>query len=143
MSNPPEPFFPFEPAYLVGVEVLDRQHKEIVEQINQIHARLADPTPKGIRLEILTRLAHLAQTHFATEEQILRVHAFPAYLRHKAVHEGFTHHLQDFRGKVASGERGLTPEYVELVKLWLVDHFTEWDQRYAEFLRDQKTPASP
>jgi len=143
MSDRLEQFFPFELAYLVGVEILDRQHKEIVEQINEMYACVTNPAAPTRRLELLTRLANLAYAHFATEEQILRAHSFPAYLRHKATHEGFTRHLQEFRSKVATGETGLTPQYVELMKLWLVDHFTEWDQSYANFLREPQPSTSP
>ena len=137
MSGPPQPYFPLEPKYLVGIDVLDRQHKEIVDLVNKLYGSVVAKKSVDLNLELLTRLVKVAKTHFATEEQVLRARSCPDYLRHKAAHEGLARGLSELRGQIARRKRELTIEYVELMKLWLIDHFAEFDLGYAKVLANQ------
>jgi hemerythrin-like metal-binding protein len=141
MSNPPEPYFPLEPEYLVGIDVLDRQHKEIVDLLNELYGAIVAKKPIDLNLELLTRFLKAAKTHFATEEQVLRARSCPDQVRHKAAHEGLASGLSELRGQIARRKRELTIEYVELMKLWLIDHFVEFDSGYAKFLGSKNDPA--
>jgi len=141
MSDSPQPYFPLEPKYLVGIDVLDRQHKEIVDLVNELYGAVVAKKSVNLNLELLTRLVKAAKTHFATEEQVLRTRSCPDYLRHKAAHEGLERSLSELRGQIARRKRELTIEYVELMKLWLIDHLAEFDLEYAKFLANQN-PAS-
>jgi hemerythrin-like metal-binding protein len=140
MSNPPQPHFPFELKYLVGVEALDSQHREIVNLLNELQGSVMAKKPGSALLELLTRLVNLSKTHFATEEQILRVHRYPGYLHHKAAHEGLARNLMEYRERIARRERELSLEYVDLMQLWLVDHFAAYDLEYAKFLAPENHP---
>ena len=137
MSTPPQPFFRFEKWYLVGVDALDNQHKEIVTLVGALYESIIAKKPGDLHLELLTRLVNLTKTHFATEEQVLRDRSYPDYLRHRAAHEGLVHNLMEFRAQIARRERELTIEYADLMKLWLIDHFVEFDLGYARFLGGQ------
>ncbi len=134
MSNPTQPFFPFELRYLVGVEALDRQHKQIVDLLNELYGSVTAQQSRDSHLELLTRLINLTRTHLATEEQVLRARSYPDYLRHKAAHEGLARNLLEFREQVVRRKHELTIECVDLIKLWLLDHFAEFDLAYARFL---------
>jgi hemerythrin len=134
ISNPPQPAFPFEVEYLVGVEALDRQHKQIMDLLNELNGSVAAQSPRSAHLDLLARLVNLTKAHFATEEQILRVHSYPRYLRHKAAHEGLARNLAELREQIVRRERELNLEYVDLMQLWLVDHFREFDLDYGKFL---------
>ena len=135
MSTPPQPYFPFELRYLVGVDALDSQHKQSVDILNELYGSVIGKKGRDLHVELLTRLVNLTKIHFATEEQVLRVHAWPGYLTHKAAHEGLAYNLVELREQIAARHRELTTEYVDLMKLWLVDHFAEFDSKYAELLR--------
>jgi hemerythrin len=93
---------------------------------------------KRVRAEHLKALYDCAKSHFSSEEQLLRVHQYPKYLVHKAAHEGLAFALSGLRGEVISGERELSVEYVELIKLWIVDHFFEFDRALQALVRDVK-----
>jgi hemerythrin-like metal-binding protein len=140
MSNPPQPYFHIEEKYLVGVEVLDRQHQEIVTLVGELYESIIAKEPRDVHLELLTRFVKLAKTHFATEEQVLCTHRYPGYLRHKAAHEGLVRNLMDYRERIVRRERKLSVEYVDLMKLWLLDHFAVFDLEYAKFLALEKHP---
>ena len=88
MSNPPQAFFPFELRYLVGIETLDSQHRKIVDLVNKLYASAVTKKPADSPFGILLQLVTLAKTHFDAEEQVMLVHSYPGYDRHKAAHEG-------------------------------------------------------
>ncbi|MGD1103659.1 MAG: bacteriohemerythrin [Terriglobia bacterium] len=140
MSNPPQPFLSFESRYLVGIDALDSQHKQMVNLLNELYGSVIAKKPRDLHLDLLTRLVNLTRTHFATEEQVLRVHSYPGYLLHKAAHEGLARNLFEFREQIARRKRELTIEYVDLMKLWLVEHFAEFDLGYARFLGRENRP---
>jgi hemerythrin len=134
MSNPPQPYFRFEEWYLVGIDALDNQHKEIVTLVGEVYESIIAKKPGDLHLELLTRLLNLTKSHFVAEEQVLRTRLYPDYLRHKAAHEGLARNLMEFRAQIVRRERELTVEYADLMKLWLIDHFVEFDLGYAKFL---------
>jgi hemerythrin len=140
MPHPPKPFFPFEQKYLVRIEALDSQHKQLVDLMNELHGSIIANMLRDSRLELLTRLITLFKTHLATEEQVLRVHRYPGYLPHKAAHEGFVRASTEFREQIATRGLELTVEHIELLMLWMIDHFTEFDQGYARFLGHKNHP---
>ena len=120
-------------SYLVGVEALDSQHKQIVSLLNELYESIIAKKARDSHLELLARLVNLTKTHFATEEQALRARSYPGYIRHKAAHEGLASNLMEFREQIARRKRELTIEYADLMRLWLVDHFAEFDRKYAAF----------
>jgi hemerythrin len=120
-------------AYLVGIDALDNQHKQIVTRVGEVYESIIAQKPRDVHLELLTRLVDLTKNHFATEEQILRARAYPSYPRHKAAHEGLARNLVELREQIARRDRELTLEYADLMKLWLIDHFVEFDLGYARF----------
>lgn len=141
MSSPSQPFFPFELGYLVGIEALDSQHKQIVTLLNEVYESIVAKKPRHAHIELLTRLVSVTKTHFATEEHALRTRSCPGYLRHKAAHEGLARNLVEYQGQVATRERELTLEYADLMKFWLMDHFAEFDMGYKKFLEGENHPA--
>jgi hemerythrin len=141
MSEPPGPYVAFESQFLMGIEALDNQHKQLVDLVNELHQSLLANEPNGTHVEIMTRMVNLAKTHFLDEEHLCRVHGYPRYLFHKSAHEGLMRNLTAYRDQVAEKITPLTAGYVELMKLWIIEHFFQFDQPFAKFVQDRQ-PAS-
>ena len=141
MSTAPNSFFTWEDSYLLHNHIIDDQHRQIARLVDELYQSVMAHEPKEARIECLIRLSTFARAHFVTEEQLLRMHKYDRYLLHKAAHEGLAHGLQGLRQQVASGERELTLEYIELIKLWVVDHFNEFDRACEQFLSDANPAA--
>ena len=134
----PTPFFSWQQEYCVGNEAIDHQHEHLVELVSKLYESVMARESKQVRPERLKALFDCAKSHFSSEEQLLRMHQYPKYLVHKAAHEGLAFALSGLREEVVAGERELSAEYVELIKLWLIDHFSEFDRAYQSSLRDVK-----
>jgi hemerythrin-like metal-binding protein len=137
MSTPSTPFISWNDAYLLHHEAIDGQHQELVRLVGELYDAVTANVSAEARVERLTNLYNLSRAHFGTEEQLFRLHRYPRFLVHKAAHEGLAHALKGLREEVVSGERELTLEYVELIKLWLIDHFGEFDKTFGSFLSDK------
>jgi len=134
MSTPSKPCVTPEEIASVGLAVLDGQHQQLGERLNGLYEAVETGKPRGVVLARLTGIYNLMKSHFATEEQILRMRKYPALTRHKAAHEGLAEGLSLVRQQVASGERDLNVGLVELMKLWLLDHIEEHDSQYVQSL---------
>jgi len=140
MATPPTPFLTWDDSYAMHNEVIDHQHRHLVSMVSDLYEAVESRQPRANLGNCLTSLYNFARAHFATEEQLMRAHKFPKYDLHKAAHEGLGESLRHLRDEVVSGERELTPAYVELIKLWLIEHFGQFDTAYAPFLGDKRGP---
>jgi len=140
MSTPPKPFVTPEETPSIGIAFLDNQHQELAERANALYEAVETGKPRGLVLAHLTGFYNQMRSHFASEEQILRLHKCPDFARHKGAHEGLVELLSLVRQQVASGGRDLNVGLVELMKLWLLEHIEEHDSKDAKSL---ETPVKP
>jgi hemerythrin-like metal-binding protein len=136
MPTPPDSFFAWKEEYCLHHAVIDKQHQQLVRLVGELHGSVVAGEPRQAHAQRLATLYIAAKAHFTTEEQLLRLHRYPRYLVHKAAHDGLAHALDGVREEVATGKRELTLDYVELIQLWPVYHFGEFDAPCAQFLRD-------
>jgi len=121
----------------VGVAEVDRQHQEIIEQLNN----LIDACNKGKgKTEVGNLISFLdgyTAGHFKMEEELQRKYAYPDYVAHKSEHEQFLRTLNGL--KVQFAETGatlpLTIQINRTVVAWLIDHVTKTDKAMGAYLR--------
>lgn len=139
MPTPPTPFIAWHEEYNLKNQLIDGQHQQMVKLVGELHGSVITKEGRISSVQRLDKLYDFSKAHFAIEEQLLRLRKCPRYLVHKAAHEGLAHALKGLREEVARGERKLTLEFVELIKLWLIDHFGEFDGPSASYLRAEST----
>jgi hemerythrin len=126
--------FPWSDTYSVKIGVIDAQHKNLVDLINELHQAMMMRTGKEPLGKILSNLIKYTQAHFKAEEGILQSNQYPDFATHKAEHERFTNTVLDFQSKFERSEIGLTIEVMDFLKDWLSKHIMGVDKRYASFL---------
>ncbi|MED5608828.1 MULTISPECIES: bacteriohemerythrin [Pseudomonas] len=127
-------------AYLVwqddlntGIQVIDNQHKRIVEMINQLHE--AQGTLDKARVgEVIEELVDYTQSHFAFEETLLEDSGYQFTRAHKKVHELFIKRVSDYRLRFAAGE-DVAEELKGLLGRWLFTHIRNDDANYVESVK--------
>ena len=116
-----------------GIEVIDDQHKRIVDYLNQLN----DANDKGdsqITNRVLNELVDYTLTHFAFEEELQEKAGYPFVRAHKRVHDIFTKRIAEFQKRAVAGEN-VAPELLSMLKIWLVNHIKGDDADYAESVR--------
>lgn len=115
-----------------GIQVIDSQHKRIVEYINELDT--ANTTGVGDSGRILDELVDYTVTHFAFEEDLQESAGYPFLKAHRRVHEIFTKRVLEFQNRARAGEN-VTPELLSMLKVWLINHIKGDDNDYVEIVK--------
>ena len=126
--------FHWSEIYSVKIGIVDMQHKNLVNLVNELHDSMRAGHAREKLGQILSNLIKYTQTHFATEERLLQSHSYPEYSQHKAEHDNLTATVVDLQRKFQRTEVGLTVEVMEFLRDWLVKHIQGSDKKYAPFL---------
>ena len=122
--------------WLIGIDELDADHKEIVRLIN----RLADPSEKTPVVQRLEDLAAHMRAHFEREEHFLeRIH-YPELTAHANEH---IMEMAEFtllkRDLIASGDVAMDDANLEGIKTWFFNHAVAQDRLFADYFRNEYT----
>ncbi len=116
-----------------GIQVIDNQHKRIVEYINKL-----DDTRTTHDLEqisnILNELVDYTLSHFTFEESLMEEAGYPFIRGHKRVHQLFVKRVGNYVQRFKMGD-DITDELLNTLKAWLINHIRSDDNDYAELVR--------
>ena len=113
-----------------GIDVIDTQHRRIVEMINQLHAAQQGA---GVAMvgEVINELVDYTLSHFAFEEELMEEAGYPFSAAHKRVHEVFIKRVNEYRLRYNAGE-DVADELKTMLSRWLFNHIRSDDKAYAE-----------
>jgi hemerythrin-like metal-binding protein len=126
--------FAWSDTYSVQIGIIDMQHKNLVNLVNELHQAMGVGQGKEQAGKILSNLIRYTQVHFKTEENLMESHKYPEYTSHKSEHDRLTKTVLDFQDKFQRNQVGLTVELMDFLKLWLTRHILGSDQKYTPFL---------
>ncbi|NIK43012.1 bacteriohemerythrin [Xanthomonas arboricola] len=112
-----------------GIEVIDHQHRRIVEMINQLHVAQTSLQRLAVA-EVIDELIDYTLSHFAFEEELMEEAGYPFSLAHKRVHEVFGKRVGEYRLRFQAGE-DVCDELRSMLSRWLFNHIRGDDQAYA------------
>ena len=113
-----------------GIQVIDDQHRRIVEMINQLHAAQTGGSQLVVA-EVIDELVDYTLSHFAFEEELMEEAGYPFCAAHKRVHEVFTKRVSEYRMRFQAGE-DVVDELKSMLSRWLFNHIRGDDKAYAE-----------
>lgn len=123
----------------VGVQKVDEQHKQLVEQINKLHTAMMERRGAEVVGSTLEFLKNYAITHFATEEGLMRVYAYPNYDAHKKLHDDFKVDFLKLAKEITDNPNSsmITLEVENRLSNWLVNHIKRVDKETFKFLAEK------
>lgn len=129
--------------YLVGVELIDEQHKELFGRLSefirnvQLEGNWDDKLDKV--KETMEFMQEYVVYHFNDEEAYLEEIQYPDIIMHKKIHEDFKKVIADYVELFNQG--GFTEEKVQELSAklmtWLIMHVGKMDQKIGEYVRDK------
>ncbi len=117
-----------------GIEVIDGQHRRIVDMINQLHLAQQGNQSQNIG-QVIDELVDYTTSHFAFEESMLEEAGYVFTKAHKRVHEVFIKRVDDYRARYSRGE-DVTDELKGLLGRWLFGHIRNEDRNYVSAVAD-------
>ena len=116
-----------------GIEVIDSQHRRIVEMINHLHT-MHSGTQRMVVGEVIDELVDYTLSHFAFEEALMEDAGYTFCHAHKRVHEVFTKRVAEYRMRFSAGE-DVTDELKTMLSRWLFNHIRSDDRAYADSVK--------
>ena len=121
----------------VNIQEIDRQHKELVTMINNLHNAMLQGKGKNALGQIINGLTGYIDDHFSTEEDYFNRFRYPDRRSHVSEHAEFTKKVHEFRQKVLADRQNVTIEMIDFLYDWLTNHILVRDKQYEQFLHDQ------
>ncbi len=131
-------------ALLTGVAEIDRQHRILVDTLNEARVRLTSKTDDPLFEQITRDLLAYAIYHFNTEEQLMQqfgyATAFPEEARaHLVAHRSFSEQVVALRDKAREGNPGSRIALLVFLKNWLTNHIMTTDKALGLFINTHAT----
>jgi len=124
----------WQDSYSVKVRKFDDEHKKLIALINQLHDAMLVGKGGQVIGTVLQSLIDYTASHFAAEESMLKLHAYPDYERHKKEHNLLVQQVLDVQKNIKSGKVPLSQEIMKFLKDWLQNHIQVEDKKYGTFL---------
>lgn len=118
----------------VGIEVIDQQHRRIVEYINQLDDARSNNSSREEIGFLINELVDYTISHFGFEESLQEEANYPFLKAHQKVHELFTKRVADFQTRYNNGE-DVTKGLNSLLVTWLFNHIKRDDNDYVESVK--------
>lgn len=117
-----------------GIEVIDNQHKRIVDYINQLYdARTSGHKQEDIG-KVIDELVDYTLSHFTFEESMQEEANYPFLKAHKKVHDLFVKRVGEYQQRFKLGE-DVSEELNNLLVTWLYNHIKRDDADYVDAVK--------
>lgn len=127
-----EPLFEWNDDYLIGIEELDYEHRDLINRLNELHGELAQHDEKGKIEDCLREIQVRVAAHFALEEHFMIDNNFFNYTPHKEEHDNFLALIADLIEKfLVDPELSYGDELEKQLQHWIVNHILTSDQELA------------
>lgn len=125
--------FALNGVYVVGNELLDAQHKVILNYMAKVHTYLLAGKSGDDLYGLLDRLDTYCKLHFLDEEKFMEEMELPEIQEHKAQHALFVTHLEHFMCRFEESSNVKNIDELVFLKGWFMEHIQVFDKQYAEF----------
>ena len=115
--------------YSTGVDDIDDQHKEIINQLNRFHEAITSGLGKDVIIDLLEFTAQYAENHFSFEEDCMNRYRCPVAKQNEAAHRRFTKRFQEIREEIAANpvDTETVLEVYHELKEWINWHILKID----------------
>jgi hemerythrin len=127
------------PEYSVGVELIDNQHKELMNLVNDSisHCTGDDKAEKNFFDTMINvyAITHITD-HFATEEDIMIKTGYRKYQEHKKEHDDVVEKLRGAIQDIVSGKLDLDLRgFSFFLRDWFLEHIPNFDKPTEEYFK--------
>ena len=126
----------FDDSLVTGNEMIDSQHKELIEKINKLLESCESGKDKLVAIKTLDYLADYTDFHFSAEEKLQEEIEYPGINEHKKEHEKLRTVVKELY-EMLEEEEGPSNAFVEQVNKnvieWLYRHIKGFDRSVAEY----------
>lgn len=136
------PLFRWNDKFITHHEMMDRDHRKLVELVNQLADAMGEGKGKDVCGRVLNELIDYTRTHFAMEEALMATHGYYGARQHKAEHAQLIQEVVDFKAKYEADDAALSAYLLYFLRDWLVKHIMDTDKAFAAAILSKEKPLS-
>jgi len=115
----------------IGVDSMNREHKSILEIMNQLHDGVQQNKDFSELKSLLVKLEEITIVHFKDEEEFMQKMNFSKYDSHKIIHTQLLKQLTEHKENILSTEK-IEDKFFIFLKTWLSAHIKGIDVKYGD-----------
>ena len=129
-------FIKWNPLYDTKHKIIDEQHKELVNIINDLYMSTIDhkANKNEAFINAAKRCIEYTKYHFKTEEKIMNIINYSDAENHKAMHREFYNEIINQVKNYQEGQPFIANKLVKYLKDWLLEHIAFRDKILVEEL---------
>jgi hemerythrin len=122
--------------FLVGIQLIDDQHKELLRLINNFYLGcLTEDESARTHFKLTIHvLVNYIKYHFASEEQLLERIRYPDIGAHKRRHGEFVREIFERLEHFERNRNFSIKNFIRYLRDWLIAHMTLIDKKYATYI---------
>lgn len=121
----------------LDVQRMDNQHVALIANAVALLAAIEAGKGRETVLETFRSMAAFASYHFAEEESLLRLYAYPDLERHATLHRRLLAVAGQFQARLSDGELPTAAEAETWLRAWVIAHIHAEDKKYSGFLNSK------
>ena len=134
----PKKFITWTDNFIIDKGIIDQQHQQLVNLINNLHAAFLEGKANCHLNEIIEELVTYTKTHFEAEENIFEKTNCPEKEAHIEEHQKFIKKIEEFQQKLATKEISLSFDIMLFLQKWLQSHILVSDKKYKPYIIKNK-----
>ncbi|MDO4260536.1 MAG: hemerythrin family protein [Eubacteriales bacterium] len=128
----------FDQSLVTGNEMIDSQHKELIDKINKLVVCCENGGGKLEAIKMLDYLSDYTEFHFGAEEKLQEEVCYPQLPEHREQHEAFKKAVSELH-EMLEDEEGPSDAFVAAVNKnvieWLYKHIKGFDSAVAAYVK--------
>lgn len=121
----------------LGYERIDREHAEIVRNIDQLNLVIHSRTEDKTLLKLFDLAIKSVELHLKYEEELMNKYNYENKENHLNEHQDILINLKNFRTKLQIEIKSLQKDFEKSVKRW-IEHLYEHDQELINFINNKE-----
>ena len=125
--------------YVVGIKMIDDQHKELVNMTNELFDACTKGTDEAVASfkDTIRMMVNHTKEVFTHEEDLFELSAYPEKSTHKARHREFMKIILEHQKKFQSGVRYVPNSLVRFLMEWVSSHIAIDDKKFGIYYAEK------
>ncbi|MDN5277477.1 MAG: hemerythrin [Clostridiales bacterium] len=130
----------WRPELEIGIEEIDRQHKALINAVNDFLQACAEGKGKEEVGSTMDFLSDYVVTHFNYEQDYQKKYDYPKYEQHLRMHQAFLKEVENLKKKFEDEGASLhfTIQFSKKVVNWIITHIGGADAEFAAYVKSLK-----
>lgn len=125
-------------SIVVGVPSIDRDHRMLVDMLNELFAACFAGRGPDVLVGIVTCLVDYTRYHFDREEKLLAQAGYDAVDAHRAMHARMVAQVEKIRSDLQQGAtHDLSNATLKFLSRWLTDHIQSEDRKFGALMKSR------